>query len=126
MTAIPLETAFTIDTSAIKYGPGVTREVGYEMKRLGARRTAVITDPGLTDSEPVSTTLESLRSEGIDAVLFDRVRVEPTDVSFKEAIEFVVEGGFDGFATMCPSGSAQSPPSVMLPPWASHNSHHLS
>ena len=100
MTATPLETAFTIESSAIKYGPGVTREVGYEMKRLGARRTAVITDPGLTDSEPVSATLESLRSEGIDAVLFDRVRVEPTDVSFKEAIEFAVEGSFDGFVAV--------------------------
>ena len=100
MTATPLETAFTIDTSAIKYGPGVTREVGYEMKRLGAGRTAVITDPGLTDSEPVATTLESLRAEGIDAVLFDRVRVEPTDISFKEAIEFAVEGSFDGFVAV--------------------------
>ena len=100
MTATPLETAFTIESSAIKYGPGVTREVGYEMKRLGARRTAVITDPGLADSEPVSTTLESLLSEGIAAVLFDRARVEPTDVSFKEAIEFAVEGSFDGFVAV--------------------------
>ena len=30
------ETAFSMDTSSIKYGPGVTREVGYEMRRLGA------------------------------------------------------------------------------------------
>lgn len=25
------ETAFTMDTSSIKYGPGVTREVGHDM-----------------------------------------------------------------------------------------------
>ena len=30
-----LETAFSIDTSAIKFGPGVTHEVGYEPPVLG-------------------------------------------------------------------------------------------
>jgi len=100
MTDTLFETGFTMDTSAIKYGPGITREAGYEMKRLGAGRVMALTDPGLTDSEPVSTTLESLRAEGIDAVLFDRVRVEPTDVSFKEAIKAAVDGGFDGFVAV--------------------------
>ena len=95
-----LETAFSIDTSSIKFGPGVTREVGYEMRRLGARRVAVVTDPGLSGAEPVSVTLDSLRAEGIDAVLFDQVRVEPTDVSFKEAIEFAADGGFDGYVAV--------------------------
>jgi hydroxyacid-oxoacid transhydrogenase len=95
-----LEYAFTIDTSSIKYGPGVTREVGYEMVRLGARRVAVITDPGLAQSEPVSIALESLRAEGIDSVLFDGVSVEPTDASFKEAARFATEGGFDGYVAV--------------------------
>ncbi|HLT17837.1 MAG TPA: hydroxyacid-oxoacid transhydrogenase, partial [Thermomicrobiales bacterium] len=34
------------------------------------------------------------------AVLFDRARVEPTDVSFKEAIDFASEGGFDGYVAV--------------------------
>ena len=95
-----LETAFSMDTSSIKYGSGVTREVGYEMRRLGARRVMVVTDPGLASSEPVSTTLDSLRAEGIDAVLFDRVSVEPTDASFKEAIGAATEGRFDGYVAV--------------------------
>ena len=41
------ETAFTMDTSSIKYGPGVTREVGHDMRRLGGHRVMVVTDPGL-------------------------------------------------------------------------------
>lgn len=97
MSDIPLETAFTMDTSSIKYGPGVTREVGYEMNRLGARRVMVVTDPGLSNEQPVAVVLNSLRDAGIDAVLYDRSRVEPTDVSFKEAIEFATDGDFDGF-----------------------------
>ena len=100
MTTHSLETAYTIDTSSIKFGPGVTREVGYEMNRLGARRVMVVTDPRMASSEAVAITLESLRDEGIDAALFDRVSVEPTDVSFKEAIEFATEGNFDGYVAV--------------------------
>ena len=100
MTTHSLETAYTIDTSSIKFGPGVTREVGYEMDRLGARRVMVVTDPRMASSEAVAVTLESLRDEGIDAVLFDRVSVEPTDVSFREAISFATEGNFDGFVAV--------------------------
>ncbi|MDE0830309.1 MAG: iron-containing alcohol dehydrogenase [Vicinamibacterales bacterium] len=95
-----LETAFSIDTSSIKYGPGVTREVGYEMRRLGAARVMVLTDPGLSDSNAVGVAIQSLRAEGIEAVLYDCVRVEPTDVSFQEAAEFATDGGFDGFVAV--------------------------
>ncbi len=91
------ETAFTMDTSSIKFGAGVTREVGADMAALGAKRVMVVTDPNLSDSEAVAVTLEALRAEGIDAVLFDHVRVEPTDTSFKEAIRFATDGNFDGY-----------------------------
>jgi len=94
------ETAFTMDTSSIRYGPGVTREVGYEMVRLGARRVMVVTDPNLRDSDGVAIALESLREQGIDVVLYDRVRCEPTDVSFREAIQFSVDGNFDGYVAV--------------------------
>jgi hydroxyacid-oxoacid transhydrogenase len=94
------ETAFTMETSRIKYGPGVTREVGYDMKGLGARRVMVVTDPRLKDSEPVSVSLQALRKEGIDTVLFDQVQIEPTDVSLHEAIRFASEGTFDGYVAV--------------------------
>lgn len=100
MTTNGIETAYTIDTSSIKFGPGVTHEVGYEMNRLGARRVMVVTDPRMARSEAVAITLDSLWDEGIDAVLFDRVSVEPTDVSFKEAIGFATKGAFDGFVAV--------------------------
>lgn len=97
---MPNETAFTMDTSSIKYGPGVTREVGFDMRQLGARRVMVVTDPRMSESEPAATVIEALRGEGLDGVLFDRVRVEPTDVSFKEAIAFATEGNFDGYVAV--------------------------
>jgi hydroxyacid-oxoacid transhydrogenase len=94
------ETVFTMDTSSIKFGPGATREVGYDMKQFGAQRVMVVTDPNLIQTEPVTVTLTALRAEGIDAVLFDQVRVEPTDASFKEAIQFATEGQFDGYVAV--------------------------
>ncbi len=94
------ETILMMDTSCIKYGFGATREVGFEMRETGARRVMVLTDPRLAGSEAVSTTLESLRNEGMDAVLYDQVHVEPTDRSFKHAIEFAADGNFDGFVAV--------------------------
>ena len=95
-----LETAFTMDTSSIKFGPGSTREVGFEMAHLGAKRVAVVTDPRMAQLRPVAVVLESLRAAGIDTVLFDEVEVEPTDESFKAAIEFATDGDFDGFVSV--------------------------
>jgi len=94
------ETAFTMDTSSIKFGPGVTREVGHEMRQLGTKRVMVVTDPNLANSEPVAVTLAALRAVGIDAVLFDQVRVEPSDASFREAIRFAVQGRCDGYVAV--------------------------
>lgn len=94
------ETIFTMDTSSIVYGPGATREIGAHMERLGARRVMVVTDPVMAQLEPVEVTRVALKAAGVDAVLFDRVRVEPTDASFQEAIAFAVEGGFDGYVAV--------------------------
>jgi hydroxyacid-oxoacid transhydrogenase len=95
-----LETAFTMDTSSVKYGMGVTREVGFDMKSLGARRVMVVVDPAMAKSETSLITLKALTDEAIDAVIFDAVHVEPTDVSFKEAARFAAEGGFDGYVAI--------------------------
>src|SRR5258708_436526 len=89
-----------MDSSSIKFGVGATREVGDDMQALGARRVMVVTDPRIAPHEPVALALQSLRAAGIDAVLYDRVRVEPTDASFQEAIRFATEGNFDGYVAV--------------------------
>lgn len=94
------ETAFTMDTSSIKYGVGVTAELGWDMRRLGGSRVMVVTDPRMSESRPVAVALEALRAAGIEAVLYDKARVEPTDVSLSDAIEFAVDGGFDGYVAV--------------------------
>ncbi len=97
---MPHETGFTMDTSSIKFGPGMTREVGSDAARLGCRRVMVVTDSQLASLTPVTVTLASLAEAGIDTVLFDRVRTEPTDESFAEAVAFAQRGRFDGYVAV--------------------------
>jgi len=88
------EYAFEMATSSIRYGPGVTREVGMDLSQLKVQRVMVVTDPNLAKLAPVATVRESLERENIQYELFDRVHVEPTDLSISEAITFAREGGF--------------------------------
>ena len=78
---MPHEAAFEMAASSIRFGPGVTREVGMDLADLGARSVLVLTDPVLRGLSPVQTVLESLEHNRIQATLYDRVRVEPTDES---------------------------------------------
>jgi hydroxyacid-oxoacid transhydrogenase len=82
------DNAFEMAASAIRFGVGVTREVGCDLADLGVRNVLVVTDPTMARLPPVQTVLESLAAEGVRFVLYDRVRVEPTDESFLEAIAF--------------------------------------
>jgi len=91
------ESVITMSSANIKYGFGATQEVGFDMKELGATRVMVVTDNSLVEKEPVKATLEALDNEGIEAVLYSDTRIEPTDASMKEAIDFAIDGKFDGF-----------------------------
>ena len=94
------ESVFTVDVAAIAYGPGVLRETGARAAALNLKRVAVFTDSTVGQLEIVATTLASLRAAGIDAVVYDAVRVEPTDQSFLAAVEFAVDGRFDGYVSV--------------------------
>ena len=94
------ETGFTMDASSIKFGPGMTREVGYEAARLGCRRVLLGTDPRVKALPPVQVAAESLAAAGIDVVIYDGARTEPTDGSFNEAIGIATDGKFDGYVAV--------------------------
>jgi hydroxyacid-oxoacid transhydrogenase len=82
------ETAFEMAASSVRFGVGVTREVGMDLADLGLRSALIITDPVLRRMSPVETVLESLEANGIACTIYDRVRVEPNDESFLDAIAF--------------------------------------
>jgi hydroxyacid-oxoacid transhydrogenase len=74
--------------SSIRYGRGVTAEVGMDMENLGCAKVMVLTDKNIAKLPVVSTVLDALRNAGRQVELFDRVEVEPTDTSFQDAIDF--------------------------------------
>jgi len=92
--------AFEIAASSIRFGPGATREIGMDLAEMGVRRAMVLTDAALCKLPPVAAVLESLSARKVEYALFDRVRVEPTDASFQEAIAFAGAGAFGGFVAV--------------------------
>jgi hydroxyacid-oxoacid transhydrogenase len=94
------DTAFEMAMSRIRFGAGVTREVGMDLADMGLRRVMVVTDRVLSELPPVATVLESLAGQKVEYSLFDRVQVEPTDASFREAIVFATEGRFEAFVAV--------------------------
>ena len=94
------EIAFEIAASAVRFGAGVTREVGMDLADLAVREALVITDPVLRHLHPVHTVLESLDACRIRYALYDRVRVEPNDRSFGDAIDFARQIEFDAIVAV--------------------------
>ena len=87
--------AFDFASSAVRFGIGVTREVGMDLADLGTRRALVVTDPAVARLPPVQRALASLDASGVAWAIYDRVGVEPTDVSFLDAIAFARQQTFD-------------------------------
>lgn len=94
------ETAFEMATSSIRFGAGVTREVGMDLGDWGVRRALVVTDPKLRQMRPVQAVEEALEEARIPYVVYDRVRIEPTDESFQDAIGFARQAEFDAIVAV--------------------------
>jgi hydroxyacid-oxoacid transhydrogenase len=92
---IDTEYAFEMATSQIRFGKGATKEVGMDLAHRGAKRVLVVTDPVVRDLPPLAVVEQSLDDERIDFEVYSKVRVEPSDASFQEAIEFTSRGNFD-------------------------------
>ncbi|MDE3198253.1 MAG: iron-containing alcohol dehydrogenase [Acidobacteriota bacterium] len=94
------EHAFEMATSSIRFGPGATREVGFDLADVGAKHVLVFTDPVLKKLPPVANVADSLERSQLRYTLFDRVRVEPSDESVKEAIDFARNLDFDAIVAV--------------------------
>ena len=95
-----LDNAFEIASASLRYGLGATREVGLDLKDLGLRRVLILTDPNLANLQPIHTVCESLNSSRIDYDVFDKVRIEPSDQSLKDAIDVAARERYEGFVAV--------------------------
>ena len=81
--AIQLNLIPQISCANVRYGPGVTQEVGMDLANLKAKNVGVYTDKNLVKLPAIKTVLEALTTSKINFVVYDNVRVEPTDESLK-------------------------------------------
>ncbi|HLH42579.1 MAG TPA: hydroxyacid-oxoacid transhydrogenase [Bryobacteraceae bacterium] len=86
--------------SSVRFGAGVTREIGMDLAEFGSQHVLVVTDPVIAKLPPVQTALESLEANRIRFTVYDRVRVEPTDESFQDAIAFARKDSYDAIVAV--------------------------
>ncbi|MGH3341476.1 MAG: hydroxyacid-oxoacid transhydrogenase [Carbonactinosporaceae bacterium] len=94
------ETVFTWGAPPIKFGPGAADELGHDLGQLDVRRVLLLTDPGVADTGTPHRIAEHIRAAGLMVEIFDKVHVEPTDASLREAIAFATGSTWDGFVAV--------------------------
>ena len=67
--------------SSIRFGPGCTKEVGMDLKNMGAKRVCVVTDGNVAKLEAMKQAAEGLTKEGIEFTVYEGTMVEPKDSS---------------------------------------------
>ncbi|KAL8741109.1 MAG: hypothetical protein Q9190_006246, partial [Brigantiaea leucoxantha] len=82
------EYAFEMAASSIRFGPGCTKEVGMDLKNLGAKKICVVTDTNVSKLEAMKQATEGLSRAGLDFTVYERTMVEPKDSSIHEAVNF--------------------------------------
>lgn len=98
MNVVEKEYAFEVAASNLRFGEGVTREVGMDLKNMKARKIGVFTDPVVARLKPLQTAIESLQSQqDLPFEVFDEVVSEPTEESWRRAISWARERDFSHF-----------------------------
>jgi hydroxyacid-oxoacid transhydrogenase len=95
MTQVNRDMAFEMAVAAVRFGAGVTSEVGMDLIDRDLNRALIITDRVVARLPPVQAVVDSLDANGVKWVMYDRVEVEPTEQSWLDAIDFARGHAFD-------------------------------
>ena len=87
---------FTYGAPALKFGPGARHEIAFDLIRYRPRRVLIVTDAGVAATGAPEELADQIRATAVTVVVFAGARVEPTDGSLNEAVEFArANGPFD-------------------------------
>ncbi len=73
--------AFEMAAASIRFGNGVTQEVGMDFKNMGAKRVCVVTDETVDKLTAMDQVREALTRENVNFKVFNKTKVEPKDSS---------------------------------------------
>ncbi len=109
------EAIFTYGAPQLKFGPGASDEIGYDLSQYGARRVLVITDPRVAATGNPARIAEQMTKFGIEAQVFDGVHVEPTDTSLAAAVAQARDSGpWDAFVAVGGGSSIDTAKAINL------------
>ncbi|WP_086818956.1 hydroxyacid-oxoacid transhydrogenase [Allokutzneria sp. NRRL B-24872] len=94
------ESVFTWGAPPLKFGPGAAEEIGFELAQLGVRSALVVTDAGVAGTGFPARVASAIEAAGVTVAVYDGVRVEPTDVSFAEAVSFAAQEDWQAFVAV--------------------------
>jgi len=109
------ETVFTYGAPGLKFGPGASDEIGFDLSQYDVRRVLVVTDPGVAATGHPQRVADQMGRFGIEAAVFDGVHVEPTDASFEAAIAHARDTGpWDAYVAVGGGSSIDTAKAVNL------------
>ncbi len=114
-TPAPAESVFTYGAPGLKFGDGAADEIGFDLAQLGARRALVITDPGVAATGLPERVATQMTRFGVEAAVYDGVRIEPTDASMQAAVDWArAHGPWDAFVAVGGGSSIDTAKAVNL------------
>ena len=109
------EAVFTYGAPQLKFGPGASDEIGFDLSQYGARRVLVVTDAGVAATGTPQSVADQMAQFGIEARVFDGVHVEPTDTSLAAAVAHARESGpWDAFVAVGGGSSIDTAKAINL------------
>ena len=109
------EAIFTYGAPQLKFGPGASDEIGFDLSQYGVRRALVVTDPGVAATGIPERVAGQMAHFGIEARVFSGVHVEPTDESMAAAIAYARDSGpWDAFVAVGGGSSIDTAKAVNL------------
>lgn len=79
----------------IRYGAGIIRVLGEELRLLNAKNVMVITDKGLSKTELVKKLAGLIQMEGIHFIVYDGIEANPKDYNVEACAEKAREEAID-------------------------------
>lgn len=79
----------------ILFQPGGLKQLGECTRELGGRRVLLVTDHGLEEAGHPQRALEILRASGLEVILFDEVRSDPTTADVERGLAVARDARID-------------------------------
>lgn len=91
-STVPNDPICELASSTLRYGPSSTSEIGHDLAHINAHRIILFVDPYIRTLKSYDTLMRSIDQyapAGHSVDVYDKIRVEPNNVSFKHAIDYM-------------------------------------